>query len=78
MWQWSGPGLKCELLVEINWEAGKSEGKKLRMKMKIIQVALIFFYSDVYESSNNIWSPVVLEQSRRHLGVLDNKVKISK
>ena len=36
------------------------------------------FYSDVCEDSSDNWSPVVLVQSGRHLGVLESKVKLSK
>lgn len=71
MWQQSRPNIKYELLIGINGGVSQ-KGKIWGWKRKYS--GCLDFYSDVHEDSNDIWSPVILVQYGRHLGVLANKV----
>lgn len=71
MWKQSRPHIKYELLLGINGGVSQ-KGKIWGWKRKYS--GCLDFYSDVYEDSNDTWSPVVLVQYGRHLGVLANKV----
>lgn len=70
MWQQSRPNMKYELLIGINGGVSQ-KGNIWGWKRKYS--GCLNFYSDVYEDSNAVWSPVVLVQSGRHLGELMSK-----